>query len=257
MIPLRDQEAIRQKFAIELAGPVKIDYFTEREVNLTLPNRKPCAYCKPVREMLQEIAALSDAISLRIHYFDEAIEERTKFGIERIPGIVLRGFGDPFFKFYGMPGGTEFPGFLDSIVDISRREVLLSDESVKALQKLDEEVGVRVFVTPTCPYCPQMARAAFQLAMVNPKVRAEVIEVNEFPELAERYKVRAVPLTVIADRVLIPGAMPEKQLVEQVLKAVALPMGQPVEVGGPTTPVTPPEAAPARGKQRDSGLIIP
>jgi alkyl hydroperoxide reductase subunit AhpF len=157
MIPLRDQDAIRRKFAMELSGPVKIDHFTERELALTVPGRKPCESCKPTRRMLQEIAALSDAISLRTHIFDEAIEERTKFGIERIPATVLRGSFDSaqdrrdeaVYTFYGMPSGTEFPGFIESIVDISQGEILLSDESVKALRKLNEEVSVRVFVTPT------------------------------------------------------------------------------------------------------------
>ena len=91
MIPLKDQELIREKFGAELLGPVKVDYFTERESSLTVPGRTPCAYCKPAREMLQELAALSDLISLRVHILEEAVEDRTKFGIERIPGIVLRG----------------------------------------------------------------------------------------------------------------------------------------------------------------------
>ena len=95
MIPLKDQELIRQKFAAELLGPVKIDYFTERELSIEVPGRRPCAYCKPVRELLQELAALSELISLRVHIFEEASEERTKFGVERIPGIVLRGRGEP------------------------------------------------------------------------------------------------------------------------------------------------------------------
>src|SRR5213592_4220443 len=224
MIPLKDQELIRQKFAAELIGPVKIDYFTERESALTVPGRKPCAYCKPTREMLQELSALSDLISLRAHIFEEAGEDRAKFGIERIPGTVLRGAAiglgnGASFKFYGMPGGTEFPAFLESIVDISRGEVLPSKESVKELQKLREEVLVRVFVTPTCGYCPQMMRLAYQLSLANPKVRAEVIEVNEFPELGESYVVKAVPLTVIADKIAIPGAVQESVLVEQVLTA--------------------------------------
>ena len=97
-----------------------------------------------------------------------------------------------------------------------------------------------------------MARAAYQLAMVNPKVRAEVIEVNEFPELADRYNVRAVPLTVIADRVAIPGAVHERVVVEQLLKAVSSPLSEPAEAGGPTSVVTPDEPA-----HRGSGLIIP
>jgi hypothetical protein len=92
-----------------------------------------------------------------------------------------------------------------------------------------------------------MARAAFQVAMVTPLVRAEVIEVNEFPELAERYSVRAVPLTVINDRFAIPGMVKEKDLVEQVLKAA-------VEAAPPEEGSPPPVE---RGKVRDSGLYIP
>lgn len=258
MIPLKDQELIQQKFAAELLGPVKIDYFTERELSLEVPGRRPSAYCKPTREMLQELASLSDGISLRIHIFDEAVEERTKCGIERIPGIVLRGRDAAAFKYYGMPGGTEFPAFLESIVDISRGEVLLSKESVKELKKLREEVTVRVFVTPTCGYCPHMMRAAYQLSLASPKVRSEVIEVNEFPELGDLYRVRAVPLTVIAEKVAIPGAMHPDALVEQVVKAAGSEQTRAPEAGGPTSAVEAAGPPPTqRGEQRPSGLIIP
>lgn len=102
-----------------------------------------------------------------------------------------------------------------------------------------------------------MARAAYQLALTNPRVHAEVIEVNEFPELADRYSVRAVPLTVIADRVAIPGAVHERVLVEQLLKAVQSPVSEPPESGGPTSPAPPKPEEPQRGQQRHSGLIIP
>jgi predicted DsbA family dithiol-disulfide isomerase len=92
-----------------------------------------------------------------------------------------------------------------------------------------------------------MARAAFQIALVSPKVRAEVIEINEFPELAQRYSVRAVPLTVINDRFAIPGMVEERVLVDQITKVAEV--GEP---GGeaPTKPIE-------RGKVRDSGLYIP
>ena len=261
MIPLKDQEAIRVKFAQELLGPVKIDYFTQKELDIVVPGRQPCAYCKPTREMLQELAALSDLISLRVHNLEDEREEAAKFGVERIPGIVLRGRDRAGFKFYGMPGGTEFASFLDTIVDISRNEVLFSEESVKSLGKLKEDVRVRVFVTPTCPYCPVMARAAYQMALINPHVKAEVVEANEFPELAKRYNVTAVPLTVIGDRISIPGAVPEKALVEQVLKAVQSPAAQPSDVRGPSSPQAAEAEArrepPAGEAGRGSGLILP
>ncbi|HUF53466.1 MAG TPA: thioredoxin family protein [Dehalococcoidia bacterium] len=245
MIPLADQQAIQAKFAQELAAPVKIDLFTQREVKLEAPGVKPCAFCKQTQQMLQEIAGLSDLISLRIHYFEDNPEQKATFGVERVPAIVLRGPSPGYFKYYGIPGGTEFPAFIESIVDISRWEVLISEDSIKALSELQNEVSVKVFVTPTCPYCPGMARAAFMLGMATEKVHAEVIEVNEFPELADKYKVEAVPLTVINDKIAIPGQMHESALVAQVVKAATQ---APAEEG--------PEKI-ERGKARDSGLYIP
>jgi len=69
--------------------------------------------------------------------------------------------------------------------------------------------------------------------------------------------VRAVPLTVIADRVAIPGAVHEQVLVEQVLKAAQSPVAERPESGGPTTPASREEEPLRRGEQRPSGLIIP
>lgn len=260
MIPLKDQDAIRLKFAQELLAPVKIDYFTQKELDIVVPGRQPCAYCKPTREMLQEIAALSDLISLRLHNIEDEREEAANLGIERIPGIAIRGRDGASLKFYGMPSGTEFPSFLETIVDVSRGEVLLSEGSVKALRKLKEDVRVKVFVTPTCPYCPGMARAAYQMALASPHIKAEVIEVNEFPDLARRYDVKGVPLTVIEDRMAIPGAVPEQALVEQVVKAAGSPAAQPSEVRGPVTAAQPseePSPAPERKGAGGSGLVLP
>jgi glutaredoxin-like protein len=247
MIPIKDQDAIAHKFDAELASPVKIDFFTERNLGITLPGKTPCQYCKPAREMLQELAGLSDLISLRLHYFEDNPPEKATFGIERVPGVVLRGRGPSHVTFYGMPAGTEFPMFLESIIDVSRNEVLLSEESVQALETIAADISLRVFVTPTCQYCPAMMRIAFQMAMVSPHVRAETIEVTEFPELAERYQVRAVPLTVIADQVAIPGMVDEKDVVKELMKLA--------QTQAPAEP--PPPAKIERGKERQSGLYIP
>ncbi len=257
MIPLKDQEAIRMKFAQELLGPVKIDYFTQKELDIIVPGREPCVTCKPTWEMLRELAALSDLISLRVHDFEGEREEAARFGVERIPGIVLRGRDTAMMKLYGMPGGTEFPTFLDTIADVSCKAVLLSQESVKALRKVKEDIRVKVFVAPTCRYSPGPARAAFQMSIVNPRVKAEVIQADEFPTLAQRYEVRAVPLTVIEDRIAVSGAVPEKALVEQVVKAAQSPAAQPSDVRGPSTPWAPPEPEKGEPRRGGSGLILP
>ncbi len=259
MIPLKDQEAIRTKFAQELLGPVKIDYFTQKELDIIVPGREPCATCKPTRQMLQELAALSDLISLRVHNIEDEREEAARFGVERIPGIELRGRDTAMMKLYGMPAGSEFPTFLDTISDVSCKAVLLSPESVKALRKVKEDIRVKVFVAPMCPYSPGPARAAFQMSLANPRVKPEVIQADEFPALAQRYDVKAVPLTVIEERIAVVGAVPEKGLVEQVVKAAQSTAAQPSDVRGPSTPWAPPKAEKGKGEPQrgGGGLILP
>ena len=77
-----------------------------------------------------------------------------------------------------------------------------------------------MFVTPTCQYCPTLARLAHAMALESPRVTADVIEVQEFPDLAALYRVRGVPKTVINDNVEFTGAVTEDVLIQRVLQAV-------------------------------------
>ena len=52
------------------------------------------------------------------------------------------------------------------------------------------------------------------MAIANSHVVADVVEVSEFPDLAQRYMVRGVPKTVINDSVEFLGNVPEATFVE-------------------------------------------
>jgi hypothetical protein len=64
-----------------------------------------------------------------------------------------------------------------------------------------------------------MARLAHALALENQHITADVVEVQEFPTLAQRYSVRSVPLTVINEYTRFAGAVRESEFVEKVLQA--------------------------------------
>lgn len=59
------------------------------------------------------------------------------------------------------------------------------------------------------------------MAMESDKITATAIEANEFPELSRRYRVMAVPRTVINDKAVIEGAMPEPIFIRQILEALS------------------------------------
>ena len=64
---------------------------------------------------------------------------------------------------------------------------------------------------------------AHQLAIENEHIIADVVEVSEFIDIAQRYHVQGVPKIVINDRVEFTGALPEPRFVQQVLQALEQP----------------------------------
>jgi predicted DsbA family dithiol-disulfide isomerase len=68
---------------------------------------------------------------------------------------------------------------------------------------------------------------AHKFAIENEHITADVIEVSEFIDLAQRYQVQGVPKTVINDRLEFLGAVPEPRFVQEVLKAIESQKEQP------------------------------
>jgi predicted DsbA family dithiol-disulfide isomerase len=68
---------------------------------------------------------------------------------------------------------------------------------------------------------------AHQFAIENEHITADVVEVSEFIDMAQRYRVQGVPKTVVNDRIEIMGALPEHRFLQEVLKALEPQQKQP------------------------------
>lgn len=64
------------------------------------------------------------------------------------------------------------------------------------------------------------------MAIASPRVRADIVDLTEFPDLAARYAVQGVPKTIINDRLYFEGALPEPEVVTAVLRAVETEAGK-------------------------------
>ena len=96
---------------------------------------------------------------------------------------------------------------------------LLTDPSVKKItEDLREKRDVQVFISPTCPYCPQQVLSAFSAAIVKPDlVSAEAVEIYENQDLAESLGSLAVPQTFMNNTFTGAGLQPEPWFVESLL----------------------------------------
>ncbi len=218
MISPEDQQTLQQLFE-GLEGDVTITNFTERESLLIIPGQE-CDYCKETRELLEEVTALSEKLHLETKDVVRDRQEADSLGVTRIPAFVLQGHAKGKVRYFGIPAGYEFSTLIEDIIDVSKGTTNLSDTTREALATIDQDLHIQVFVTPTCPYCPRAARLAHKLAIENAHITADVVEVSEFMDMAQRYRVQGVPKTVVNERIEMVGAVPEPRFMQQVFEAL-------------------------------------
>ena len=146
MIPDRDKDVLKREFRKDLKNDVTIRLFTQGSSLLSIPGRE-CQYCPQTKQLMEELAALSPKLHLEVFDFHSQTEERDKFGVERIPAIVLGDDSNPRLKFYGIPMGYEFAMIIEDIKTLSRGVSPLTMESRKKLKKVKQPVKIQVFVT--------------------------------------------------------------------------------------------------------------
>ena len=214
MIGEKDRKTVKDRLA-KLMKPVKAVVFTQE---------MECQFCSETRELMQELAVLTDKLKVEVRDFLGDAAEAKRLGVDKIPAIALLGEGDKDYgvRFYGIPAGYEFVSLLESLEMVSKGDSGLAPATREKLKGLKKPLHLQVFVTPTCPYCPRAVVLAFKLAMESPLITASMVEATEFPHLANRYQVSGVPHTVIGESPQpMIGAYPEPAAVDLILNAVA------------------------------------
>ncbi|HAX61242.1 MAG TPA: glutaredoxin [Elusimicrobia bacterium] len=178
-----------------------------------------CPSCKDASSLAEEVAALTDKISVEKYDFVLNKAQTEHYKIDKIPAIAVVGVKDFGIRFYGVPGGFEFSSFIDAIKLVSSGDSGLAQKTKEELSKITKSVLIKIFVTLTCPYCSSAVKLANRFAIENDLVLSEMVVATEFPHLTHKYNVFSVPKVVINETVEFEGALPEEKFLEQILKA--------------------------------------
>jgi alkyl hydroperoxide reductase subunit AhpF len=144
----QDSAFVRKRLSSELEHDVRLVFFAPSTGGLALPG-EDWEMAEYTRQILKEVAALSDRLTLEEHSLSSEPELAAQYGITRVPVTVVIGAQDYGVRYYGMPGGYEFVTLLDVILDVSKGRGPLAAATVETLQALSGDVHLQVFVTPT------------------------------------------------------------------------------------------------------------
>lgn len=196
----------------ELGGEVKIVFFKEALM---------CQTCGPAEDFYKELASLSDKVKLETYNQITDAPKAAEYGVKLTPGAVIEGPNGRRVFFYGIPAGYEFVSLLEALKNSAAPSQELQPETLAALGGVAKPVNIKVFVTPTCPYCPAAVVLAHKFALASPQITAEMVEASEFPDLAAKYDVSGVPQIVVNEKISLVGAQPESAMLAAVLQAAA------------------------------------
>ena len=161
-----------------------------------------------LRDLVIDIANLGDKLEavVKIKGEDQALEE--KVNADKYPVVALLNKDGEYsgVKFHGVPGGHELNSFLLAIYNLAGPGQALDASVLEAIKGIDKKVNIKVAVSLSCHLCPDVVVGAQRIAIENPNVEAEMLDIANFPELKTKHKVMSVPCMIINDEKVTFGS---------------------------------------------------
>ncbi len=133
------------------------------------------------------------------------------------PALTLSYDNKAKIHYLALPEGPEEAPFYDALNSLAKGDIYREAPLSQTLANLEQPAELLVFIAPTCPHCPQAVKVANQVALASPRVSVSIIDVQQFPKLAERFAVSSVPLTVLDNGFSFTGVVPGAKVGEHIL----------------------------------------
>lgn len=193
---LRQLQAAFQR----MPEPIPVYLFSERG--------KDDVFVDANRQVMRAFRELTDKIHFREYYLDH--ELASKWNVFDAPTLLIAPERYKI-RWIGAPMGEEARTLLETLLLVGSGNSNLTEQAQRVIRKIDTPRNVKVFVSPTCPYCPQEAVNAVKAAVELPDlVSLEIIDIQARPDIAEQYAAYSVPVAYANEILIGQGAQSEE-----------------------------------------------
>lgn len=184
-----DDSTIFEKKLEELKEPVTIVVHVQPAKNDVLEEFK---------SKIDELGEKYELITVKYVQEEGESGDNVKHLVDHFPAFVVldKDGNDHDIRFYGCPSGNIFHSLISTIHMFSTGEHGLEDDLLEQAEAL-EDTDIQVLVTPNAPSINGTIDVTHMLAYVSEKVKASVLELIQFPDIAEQYRVLGIPKTIM------------------------------------------------------------
>ncbi|AWR98330.1 glutaredoxin [Acidianus sulfidivorans JP7] len=134
------------------------------------------------------------------------------------PFVKIKKGDRVFFTYYGIPAVNELWPFLNALARISNNVINLDEEEKKLAGQIAG--NLKLFVTPDCTKCPIAAELLYQVSILNDKINLEIIDIDEYNEFIDKYRVLSTPKIIFNEKEF-PGGFPPHILLKMLAKSAS------------------------------------
>jgi thioredoxin reductase (NADPH) len=165
-------------------------------------------FAQATRQVIRAFRELSPRISLKEYGLDHELARRHQ--VTSSPTLLVA--PDRYsIRWLGAPMGEEARTLLETFMLVGLGRSNLNEQSQNVLRRIDSARQVKVFVSATCPYCPQQAVNGVKAAIELPEhVSLEIIDIQSETELANQYSAHSVPMAFANEVLIGHGAQAEE-----------------------------------------------
>lgn len=182
--------------------------YLERLVNPVelVPALDDSAKAAEIRELLEEIASLSDKVSIRANG-DAALKPSF--------GIALAG-ETPRVQFAGIPMGHEFTSLVLALLQVSGYPPKVDAALIEQIKALTGTFRFETFISLSCHNCPDVVQALNLMAVLNPNISSVMIDGAMFQGEVDARKIMAVPTVFLNGENFGQGRMTIEEIVAKI-----------------------------------------
>ena len=159
-----------------------------------------------MRELLNEIAPLSDKVSVR---FDGSDERRPSFQITRAGQ-------DMGVRFAAVPMGHEFSSLVLALLQAGGHPPKVGADLIEQIRALEGDFVFETWMSLTCHNCPDVVQALNLMAVLNPRIRHTAIDGGLFQDEVEARQIMAVPTVYLNGQPFGSGRMELAEILAKV-----------------------------------------
>ena len=155
-----------------------------------------------MRQLLQDIAALTDQITVRT---DGTDARQPSFALQR-PGTAAR------LRFAAIPLGHEFTSLVLALLWSGGHPPKVEPETIDQIKALEGDYRFEVYMSLSCHNCPDVVQALSLMAILNPRIETVVIDGGLYPDEVAARQIMAVPSVYLNGEMFGNGRMDVQEI---------------------------------------------